>query len=32
MVLFLVVVLGLTFGLHYYLWIRLVRDTAMPAP
>ena len=32
MVLFLVVVLGLTFGLHYYPWVRLVRDTAMPAP
>lgn len=26
------VVLSLTFGLHYFLWARLVRDTAIPAP
>ena len=26
------VVLTLTFGLHYYLWARLVRDMALPAP
>lgn len=32
MIFFLAVVLGLTFGLHYYLWVRLVRDTALPAP
>ncbi len=29
---FLSVVLGLTFGLHYFLWARLVRDTGMSAP
>lgn len=32
MLVFLLVILGLTFGIHYYLWVRLVRDTAMPAP
>ena len=26
------VVLSPTFGLHYFLWARLVRDTAIPAP
>ncbi|HJL16915.1 MAG TPA: metallophosphoesterase [Sandaracinaceae bacterium LLY-WYZ-13_1] len=32
MVVFLVVVLALTGGLHYYLWLRMVRDPAWPAP
>ncbi len=32
MILFLVVVLGLTFAIHYFLWIRLVRDPALPQP
>ncbi len=31
MILFLAVVLGVTFGIHYYLWVRLVRDAALPA-
>ncbi|MFO0672475.1 MAG: metallophosphoesterase [Polyangiaceae bacterium] len=30
--LFFAVVLSLAFGLHYFLWARLVRDTAIPAP
>lgn len=29
---FLAVVFGLTAALHYYLWVRLVRDPALPAP
>jgi len=29
---FLTVVVGLVAGLHYYLWARLVRDAALPAP
>jgi predicted MPP superfamily phosphohydrolase len=29
---FLTVVLGITGSLHYYLWARLVRDTALPSP
>jgi predicted MPP superfamily phosphohydrolase len=32
MILFLVVVLGLTFAIHYFLWVRLVRDPALPEP
>ena len=32
MLLALLTALGLTFGLHYYFWIRLVRDTALPQP
>jgi predicted MPP superfamily phosphohydrolase len=32
MVLFLVVVLSVTAGIHYYLWLRLVRDPVWPAP
>jgi predicted MPP superfamily phosphohydrolase len=31
-VIFLTVVLGITGGLHYYLWARLVRDPALPSP
>jgi predicted MPP superfamily phosphohydrolase len=31
-VLFFGIVLSLTFGLHFYLWARLVRDTVIPAP
>lgn len=27
---FLLVVVGITFGLHYYLWVRLVRDASLP--
>lgn len=27
---FLLIVVGLTFGLHYYLWVRLVRDASLP--
>jgi predicted MPP superfamily phosphohydrolase len=30
--LFLPVVFGLTYGLHFYIWARLVRDTALPPP
>src|SRR5262245_41028076 len=29
---FLIVVISLTFGLHYYVWARLVRDAALPPP
>jgi uncharacterized protein len=29
---FLIVALSLVYGLHYWLWARLVRDTALPAP
>ena len=32
LVLFLVVVLSITAGIHYFLWIRLARDPAWPAP
>src|SRR5688572_17107749 len=28
--LFFAIVLGVTFGTHYYLWARLVRDTGVP--
>src|SRR3954452_19101398 len=31
-VLFLPIVFGLTYGLHFYIWARLVRDTALPPP
>jgi predicted MPP superfamily phosphohydrolase len=31
-VFFLPVVFGLTYGFHYYIWARLVRDTALPPP
>jgi predicted MPP superfamily phosphohydrolase len=30
--LFLPVVFGITYGLHFYIWARLVRDTALPPP
>jgi hypothetical protein len=30
--LFLPVVFSLTYGLHFYIWARLVRDTALPPP
>jgi predicted MPP superfamily phosphohydrolase len=30
--LFVPIVFGLTYGLHFYIWARLVRDTALPAP
>jgi predicted MPP superfamily phosphohydrolase len=30
--LFLPVVFGLIYGIHYYIWVRLVRDTALPPP
>jgi predicted MPP superfamily phosphohydrolase len=29
---FLVIVGGIVFALHYYVWVRLVRDPALPAP
>ena len=32
MLVFLAVMVSLTLGLHYYLWARLVRDAALPAP
>jgi uncharacterized protein len=32
LVLFLAIAGGLLFGIHFYLWARLVRDTALPAP
>lgn len=31
-ILFLTIALGVLFGAHYYLWARLVRDTALPQP
>jgi uncharacterized protein len=30
--LFLPIVFGITYGLHFYIWARLVRDTALPPP
>ena len=30
--LFVPIVFGLTYGLHFYIWARLVRDTALPPP
>jgi uncharacterized protein len=32
MVIFLVIVLSITFGLHYFVWMRLVRDASLPSP
>jgi predicted MPP superfamily phosphohydrolase len=29
---FFAIAFGMLFGIHYYLWARLVRDTALPAP
>src|SRR5262245_39619546 len=29
---FLLIVLGIVGGLHFYFWARLVRDTALPVP